>query len=344
MKLQFSGPNDSFLPVSDYITSVSITRTRMDSPSQIHILANRNILFHMCPPRAPLPLSLANVTAEHRKIPTDMLASLDVFPKAAETELTVRTNAGGFLSLASFAFLIIAIGSEIRQYADVRTATKMVLNEHPLPPLLPIAAEVEVANNCSFLHFDLTNVKRTFELEALVHKSFTQKGDKCVVRVNVSAPNVPASFHIGLGESFMKNGEHDHMWITLENRNLSHTVNWIRFGDVEMVSPLDGTSLVFAKANPYMITYSLQLVPVTVGFGTGYRAIASVAKTNLEKMRTKGMPGIIFRWNFAPIGIDTATVSEPVIGVVCHVLAVVGCFFVFVRFIDSIVFMMQVYK
>ena len=272
-----------------------------------------------------------------------MLKSFDIFPKAKETELTVRTNAGGILSLLSLLFLVVSVAFEVVGYSELRTKSKMVLNEKPLPPVLPIELDIEVANNCSNLHFDFTNTKRTMNIDAEVRKNFVQRGSKCVIHVDVQAPNVPASFHIGLGESYWNDkGDHSHMWFTVEDRNLSHRINLLRFGEGEN-SLAGGTELVFPRPTAYMITYRLQLVPVTNGTRLGYQAIPSIAKTNLEKIRTRGIPAVIFQWNFAPIGIEATRGREPVINLVCHLLAVTGCFFVCVRFIDSTAFAMKMF-
>lgn len=271
-----------------------------------------------------------------------MLKSFDIFPKAKESELTVRTSAGGLLSLASLAFLILSVAAEIYRYTLLQTETRMVLNERPLPSTLPIELEMEVFNNCSNLHLDFTNTKRTIAIDADVQQDFVQRGDRCAIRAVARAPNVPASFHIGLGESFWNDkGEHAHMWFTVENRNLSHRISVLRFGDGE--NSLAATVLSFPRPIAYMVTYRLQLVPVTNGTRIGYQAIPSIAKTNLEKVRTRGIPAIVFQWNFAPIGIETRRGREPVINLLCHLLAITGCFFVGVRFIDSIAFKLKVF-
>lgn len=270
-----------------------------------------------------------------------MLKKCDIFPKAKDSELTVRTNAGGILSIASVVFLFMSIAIEIKRYTVVNTTNKMVLNERQLPSVLPIYLDMEVENNCTNLHFDFTNIKRTMNVEANVSKQFTQRGGTCLIRLEMQAPNIPASFHIGIGESYWdKRSEHSHMWHTVPNRNLSHKINVLKFGEGD-VSMDGGTSLVFPKPAAYMVTYHMQLFPVMKGGAVGYRAVASIAKTNLEKIRTRGIPAVIFQWTFAPIGIDSAQVREPVINLVCHLLAVAGCFFVVVRFIDSFVFKLK---
>jgi hypothetical protein len=90
-----------------------------------------------------------------------------------------------------------------------------------------------------------------------------------------------------------------------------------------------------------MITYSLQLVTVREGPQVGYKIIASLIKTNLEKVRSKGITGIVFEWNFSPIGLEDSRTREPVIGLISRVLAILGCLLVFARLMDSFVFWIQ---
>lgn len=272
-----------------------------------------------------------------------MLKTFDIFPKAIDTDLSVRTNVGGILSLCSVVLLVCSITSEIRKFAVGTSHDQMVLYEKPLPSTLPIFLDIDVANNCSLLHADVTNVKRNMELDAVLMSDFQQEGSKCHIKLNITAPNIPGSFHIGLGDSYSnKNNEHSHLSLIIDNKNLSHKINKIQFGDLDLTSPMDGTSLTLRKPIGYMITYSIQLITVTQGSSVGYQAIATVSKTNLEKIRTRGITAVIFQWNFSPISVSSmGAMREPIIGLVCHLLAVIGCMFVFIRFFDNLVFMLQ---
>ncbi|KAH0795301.1 endoplasmic reticulum-Golgi intermediate compartment protein 3-like [Histomonas meleagridis] len=215
----------------------------------------------------------------------------------------------------------------------------MELDETPLPSRLPISIDIEVYNNCSNLHFEITSIKRTIYIDANINKTFIQEGEKCHILVDVDSPNVPASFHIGLGESyFTESGVHQHLWYTVDNRNLTHKINFVHFGHAQIESSLDGTTFLLQKQIPYMITYNVQLMRVTLDRNEGYQAIASVSKSNLEKIRSRGIPGIIFEWNFLPIGIQKKIHREPIMNSVSRLLAMFGCFFVFARAIDLLAF------
>jgi hypothetical protein len=100
---------------------------------------------------------------------------------------------------------------------------------------------------------------------------------------------------------------------------------------------MDNISLILPKPTADMIRYFAQLIPVRKGRRLGYQAVASQAKTNLEKMHTKGIAGIVFEWNFAPMALVFTGRRKPVIELVCHILAVFGCTFVFARFADYII-------
>ena len=269
-----------------------------------------------------------------------MIKNLDIFPKATDNELKVRTNAGGLLTIFSVAFLMFCIFSEIKEYLIVRESDKMILNDNPLPLQLPFSFEIEVYNNCSHLHFELTNAKRTMEIDShLSKKEFKQIQEKCIVRIEGTTANVPASFHIGLGDSYeSENGAHQHLSFILKDRNLSHKVSYLHFGDLNVTSPIDNITTIVTKDSSYMFTYAIQLVPVFYQHKTGYYAISSLSKTNLDKIRDKGISAIIFEWNFSPIGLQRSHYHEPMINLISHLLALCGIFFVFVRFIDTIIF------
>lgn len=220
----------------------------------------------------------------------------------------------------------------------------MVLNERPLPQSMPIKLDLVLFNNCSLVHIECTNLKRTFTIDSKIDETFEQVGQTCHVRAVLHVPTVPASFHIGIGDSYYgEDGQHQHLAYVLRDRNVSHLVNQITFGDVTgLESPMDNISVILTKPTAYMITYFVQLIPVRKRYRVGYQAVASLAKTNLEKIRTKGIAGIVFEWNFAPTALVVAKERKSVIELVCHVLAVFGYAFVFVRVADYIVGRLQI--
>jgi hypothetical protein len=212
----------------------------------------------------------------------------------------------------------------------------MVLNERPLPPTIPINLDLLFFNNCSALHLDITNRDRTFSIPSQIDVNFEPTDNFCHVSGLIEVPTIPASFHIGLGESYFgDNGVHQHLAYILRDRNVSHIVNRITFGNLsDLKSPIDNNSVILAKPTAYMITYFVQLVPVMKGGEVGFQTVASMAKTNLEKIRTKGIAGIVFEWNLAPIALLMADGKVKGIEIACHVMAMFGCAFVFVRFAD----------
>jgi hypothetical protein len=217
----------------------------------------------------------------------------------------------------------------------------LVLRKDSLPPILPISISLNVYNDCPTLHSELTNYKRSLELYTEITRKVTQGVDSCQMEFQFAPPTVPASFHVGLGSSFVntKTGEHSHMYLTLKNRNLSHKIRSIRFGNLSFKSPLDGTSLIFQKRAAYMILYTLTLIPEYAQNRTiGYRINPGLMKMNLEKIRTAGFPGIIFQWSFSPMAFEQETHTEPAITLVSLILGLASILFVFVRFLDGLVF------
>jgi hypothetical protein len=269
------------------------------------------------------------------------MRDLDIFPKATDSELRVRTEFGGFLSLASVFFLVLVLVSEVRSYLQTPMTTTLVLNERTLPATMQVRFDLLLFNNCSFLHVEVTNVKRTMAIESRIRHSFEQVGNACEIRAILTVPTVPASFHVGIGDSYYgEDGNHQHLSYVLHDRNVSHRITHVRFGDVpDLDSPMTGSTVILTKPSPYMITYFVQLIAVRRGGRLGYQTVASLAKTNLEKMRTKGIGGVVFEWDFAPVALEASAVRPPVIELVCHMLAVFGCGFVFVKFADWLVSM-----
>jgi hypothetical protein len=271
-----------------------------------------------------------------------MLTWADVFPKAIDSDLIVRTNAGGVLSLLSFATICYYVTSEIYRWSIVNPKFRMVVNDGRLPEKLPISLDIIVSNNCTDLHFEFTNLRRTLMLESENDTSFVQEEDSCHITSKLTAPNVPASLHIGLGESFPSvTGEHQHMWYLLYNRNVSHHINHVSFGDLHLPSPIEDTAFILEKAVPYQITYVCQLINVRRRSETGYQMSVSLLKTNLERIRSVGITGIVFEWNFSPIGLVWEDTREPIIRLITRIFAVLGCLLALANMVDRTVFGLQ---
>lgn len=269
-----------------------------------------------------------------------MLKKLDIFPKTYNNELRVKTKLGGFLSVMSFVYLIINILAEIKHFGVERTMTKTIISNRPLPATIAIHMDIDVYNNCSDLHVDFTNQKRTFSLLADTEIKLSQGKDRCQIIIDSNAPNVPGSFHIGLGKNYISNEKHAHQYITISQTNLSHTIKSVKIGDFTMKSNLDGSSMILTKPHVYMINYEIQLVPIVSGSRVGYQVLADVAKTNLDNKRgnKKAISGIVFDWNFSPLQLTYVSCTKSVISLISHILGIFGTFFVFVRWIDQITY------
>jgi hypothetical protein len=264
------------------------------------------------------------------------MRELDIFPKAVDSDLRVRTEFGGFLSLASVLFLLLCLVSEVHSYFHLTMATTLVLHERTLPATMQVRFDLLIFNNCSALHVEVTNVKRTVAIDSRIRKYFEQTGDGCEVRVIVRVPTVPASLHFGLGDSYYgDDGAHQHLSYVLHDRNVSHRIMHVHFGELpDLESPIAGSTVILKKPSPYMVTYFVQLIAMRRAGLVGYQTVASLATTNLETTRTKGIGGIVFEWDFAPIAIEVAAARPPLIELVCHMLALFGCGFVGVRVAD----------
>jgi hypothetical protein len=199
--------------------------------------------------------------------------------------------------------------------------------------------DLRLFDNCTSIHIEVANMKRTVTIDPKINKELEPIGDACLVRALLQVPTVPASFHIGNGDSYYgDDGDHQHLAYVLRDRNVSHVLNRITFGDLmNLESPTDNISVILPKPTADMITYFIQLIPVRKGRRLGYQAVASQAKTNREKMHTNGIAGIVFEGNFAPVALVFAGRRTHVIELVCHDLAVFGCTFIFARFADYII-------
>ena len=268
-----------------------------------------------------------------------MLKSLDVFPKAYNSELKVKTKLGGLLTIASLLFLLVNIYFEVKNFSCVQTKNILSVAKMPLPKTFAFSAEFNVFNDCNNLHTDVTNQKRTFTIDAQYESVLRPKDGMCNIKVTGRLPTIPGSFHIGLGENFEKNGTHSHFDILLQNTNLSHQIKSFNVGDFVLESAINQTELIFNKDKRYMIIYQLQFVPVlSKTQKIGYQILADVTKRDISLQRSKGISGIIFDWDFSPLQLSEATERKPIIYLVSHILALFGSFFVFTRWIDAFAF------
>jgi hypothetical protein len=271
-----------------------------------------------------------------------MLRFLDVFPKAMDSELSVRTNTGGILTVLALAVFSFFIVTECRSWESLRSEVGLVLHRGSLPPSISIWIYIDVYNSCSNLHGELTNPKRSIKLDSQISSTITQNGSFCEMKFLIVAPTIPASFHIGLGDSYVDptTGGHTHMWLTLPTRNLSHRIHSVRFGEIEMPSPLDDVRITLKKPTTYMLTYTLSLLPQFDVKRVGYQINPFLTKVNLDKMRDRpmGVAAIVFQWTFSPMAFEKTVRREPVINLVCGLLGFTGVFFVFVRVFDGLVF------
>jgi hypothetical protein len=272
-----------------------------------------------------------------------MFRALDIFPKATDSELRVRTNTGGVLTLLAVVLFIFSVVGEciLWQQRRSRDIVSLVLRKGSLPPFLPISISLTVYNACPSLHSEITNYKRSIEFDTEIVRNAVDRGESCDLDFRFTPPTVPASFHVGLGGSFVnpKTGEHSHMYLTLKSRNLSHVIKSMRFGDLDAPSPLDDSGLILPKRAAYMIIYTLTLIPQYARNGSvGYQLNPAVMKVNLEKIRTSGFPGIIFQWAFSPMAFEEGTHTEPGITLVSRILALASILFMFGRSLDGFVF------
>ena len=268
-----------------------------------------------------------------------MFKRFDIFPKISNSDFRVRTSFGGFLTVITVLSFFLDLYFEIIEMKGIKNQEKIGINQREMPHSIPFSVDMFVFNDCKDLHLDVMNQKRTFDLECDYQDEFKQVENFCVIRVNGSIPTVPGSFHIGLGENYYNDkGDHAHMWIALKNKNLSHHINTIKFGKNNIGSHIENSRIVLPKSNAYMITYNIQLIPIDDGITDGYQIIASLTKTNLEKIRTKGIPAIIFEWSFSPLELKMRTITKPLIHHISHIFAMFGTFFVCVRFLDHVLF------
>ena len=285
-----------------------------------------------------------------------MLKKFDVFPKGYNNELKVRTKTGGLLTILSFLFLIFNIIAEFLHYNGSKTKQVMAMSNISLPKRLPIDIDLYVWNDCKNLHLDFTNLKRNQDLDVnITQQDFKQIENFCFITASGTIPSIPGSFHIGLGKNYLQNDssnssltntndivqQHKHQYLTIDRVNLSHRIGHIWIGDNNIVTPLNRTAITIYKENVYMLLYSLQLVPVILNEKKkelGFHVLGDFTKINMEKIRTKAISGIVFEWDFSPLMLQPATETIPLIYLISHLLAIFGTFFIFMRWIDNMVF------
>jgi hypothetical protein len=261
----------------------------------------------------------------------------DIFPKAIESSLRVRTNTGGLLTVVSVMALFFWIAVEYQAWSEVRPKTKMMLKTKPPPSQIPINIKIDLLNNCSNFRVQLLNYKGTAEIEGKVQRNERQSHDVCRMNFQIEAPHIPASFRVSLSDPKMPNGPP--IWALMKDRNLSHRITVLTFGEPPRPTSIDGYEEVIFKDVPYILTYTLSLVPEYDDQGRyGFHVLPVYSKANVEKMQLKEYPGVLLRWNFSPVLLYKDAEREPVIQIICRVLALAGVFFVFVRMIDTVMF------
>ena len=282
-----------------------------------------------------------------------MLKRFDIFPKAFNNDLKVKTKIGGFLTILSFLFIVLNIFSEIKHFSSHKTKQIMTMSNVTLPERLPIDIDLYVWNDCENLHLDFTNIKRNLYLDVdIKQKDFKQIENFCFITASGTIPSIPGSFHIGLGKNYIKENEtnsknndivqqHKHQYLTVKRVNLSHRIGHIWIGDNNIVTPLNRSAITIHKENVYMLLYSLQLVPVILDEKTkklGFNVLGDFTKVNMEKIRSKAISGIVFEWDFSPLMLKPSSEEVPLISLISHILALFGTFYVFARWIDSFAF------
>lgn len=268
-----------------------------------------------------------------------MFRAFDIFPKAIKSDLTVKTNVGGLLSIISLVYLLYNVYMEISEFRMVKSFDQLSVTKIELPREIPYLVDATVYRECNDVHFDITNQKRTFELDTHSKIRIEPENGFCRVIAEGTVPSVPGSMHIGAGKNYNNSeGVHSHLHVLLSNYNISHKIHKFQFGDLRLDSPLHGTQMINPKNEIYMIVYGIKLVPVISGSQVGFQILADVTKTNIGKIRDRGLLAIIFEWDFTPLQLTTVVGRTPLIYLISHILGIFGSFFVFVRWIDSIIF------
>ena len=274
-----------------------------------------------------------------------LMKKLDIFPKAQNTELRVKTKTGGILTIILILFFVIFTIIDFKKYLQSKTILSLSVGNEPFPSTMKIHVDMYVYNKCSSLHVDFTNQKRTFNLSTNAQQKFQQQTDRCHIIIDAEPPTVPGSMHIGLGSNYYGNNKHQHSYLTLNNMNLSHIIKKLEIGDFSTFSSLDDSSLILPKNNLYMINYDMQLVSVLADDQYSYQVLADLSKTNLDRHRnSNGLPGIFFAWNFSPLQLKKVTQYGSFVTFLSKILALFGAFFVFIRWYDRFLYIITFKK
>jgi hypothetical protein len=261
----------------------------------------------------------------------------DVFPKVVESSLHVRTEFGGLLAIFSIIAVILGTISEFRIWYRPQLSSELILGEYTRRAQIAINIKIDFLNNCSNLHEQLLNYKATSEMDGEVVRIERQSKDVCKLRFEIKAPMVPGCFRIALTDPRMP--DKPPIWALIDEKNLSHRITLLTFGDVRRPTPIDKNEIIIYKENPYLHTYTLNLIPeIDEENRFGCNVVPFYSRANLNRMSLKDFPGVLFRWKYSPVSLKKELKREPIINFICHVLALAGIFFVFVRFADSFVF------
>ena len=154
--------------------------------------------------------------------------------------------------------------------------------------------------------------------------------DACRVHGDMPISKVAANFHITPGKSIETRRGHTHLASRVPEGalNLSHRVDRFSFSDEAVGAHALEGDLKISSTGRHMYQYFLTIVPSTahrIGAERPYRSNQySVRELERPLQPGTGIPGIYFRYDFAPVGVHVKESNRSVAGFLVRLCGIIG--------------------
>ncbi|KAJ3433100.1 endoplasmic reticulum-golgi intermediate compartment protein [Anaeramoeba flamelloides] len=192
-------------------------------------------------------------------------------------------------------------------------------------------------------------VESNFEQCGHPKKKENNVGHGCLLYGTLRVNKVDGTFHIAPGVNVVRMRQHLHSIdkTEFENGNIdcSHTINQLTFG-----KPLQGTKNPLAGIDNFnhnkemMYQYFLKVVPTYYRKTEKFQYSAYKFSRELNRLQSRGYPGVFFKYEFAPIVIQIEKQKKSFFHFITQSLSLLGGVFTFSFLIDRLIFTLLINK
>ena len=185
--------------------------------------------------------------------------------------------------------------------------------------------------------------------EQCVKEGFIDFGaEQCHIRGSLKVRRGSGQFHFGLGSNMPLSGKaHRHDLSGISNlSSLNHSINEFRIGKKlpDFVSPLDNIDVELPSTDKgrWVVSYFIHIVPAKYLSRRksidSYRYSAMFSQRTVTPDSKKGLPGIHFYYDFAPMKVVTTKTRVSLRSFITHIGGIIGGAFSFAAIVDALMF------